>query len=71
MTVPTIGREALKAKMDRGEPFVLVETLSPGSYARGHLPGAIKLPPDHLAELAPKVLRDRAAEIVVYCADPT
>ena len=39
MSVPTIVREVLKSKMDRGEPFVLVETLSSGSYARGHLPG--------------------------------
>ena len=71
MSVPTIVREVLKSKMDRGEPFVLVETLSSGSYARGHLPGAINLPPDRLADLAPKVLRDKAAEIIVYCADPT
>jgi rhodanese-related sulfurtransferase len=71
MTVQTIVRDALKRKMDRGEQFILVETLSPGSYARGHLPGAINLPPDCLADLAPKVLRDKAAEIIVYCADPT
>ena len=29
MAVPTITREALKEKIDRREPFVLVETLSP------------------------------------------
>jgi len=44
MSVPTIVREVLKSKMDRGEPFVLVETLSSESYARGHLPGAITPP---------------------------
>ena len=71
MTVPTIAREALREKIDRGERFVLVETLSPASYDRGHLPGAINLPPDRISELAPRVLPDKAAEIVVYCASPT
>ena len=71
MDVPTITREALKEKIDRREPFVLVETLSPASYAKGHLPGAVNLPPDRIAELAPSVLPDETADIVVYCASPT
>jgi rhodanese-related sulfurtransferase len=71
MDVPTIAREALKQKIDRREPFMLVETLSPASYSKGHLPGAVNLPPDRLAELAPQVLPDKAADIVVYCASPT
>ena len=71
MHVPTITREALKAKIDRGDRFVLVETLSPASYGRGHLRGAVNLPPDRIAELVPGMLPDRAAEIIVYCSDPT
>jgi rhodanese-related sulfurtransferase len=71
MDVPTINRDALKRKIDQRERFVLVEVLSPEGYAKGHLPGAINLPWDHVAELAPRLLPDRGAEIIVYCSSPT
>ena len=67
----TITREELKEKIDRKEPFVLVETLSPEKYQQGHLPRAINLPPDRLHELVPKLLPDKNADIVVYCSSPT
>lgn len=67
----TISRDELKAKIDRGDEFKLVETLAPHAYEHAHLPGAINLPPDRVAELAPTLLPDKAAEIVVYCASPT
>ena len=34
-------------------------------------PGAINLPPDRVGELAPQLLPEKSAEIVVYCASPT
>ena len=40
--VTTITREELKAKMDRGDDFVLLEVLGEASYRRAHLPGAIR-----------------------------
>ncbi len=67
----TITREKLKAKIDRGDKFELVETLPELTYREAHLPGAIHLPPDRVHELAPQVLPDKKAEIVVYCASPT
>jgi rhodanese-related sulfurtransferase len=66
----TIERDELKAKIDRGESFVLVETLPVEYYRHSHLPGAINLPPDKVAELAPTLLPDKEADIVVYCAKP-
>ena len=69
--VPTISREELRAKIERGEDFVLVETLAPHAFHHAHLPGAVNLPPDLVRELAPTVLPDLEAEIVVYCASPT
>jgi rhodanese-related sulfurtransferase len=69
--IPLISREELKAKLDRGERFTLVEALPPPSYRSGHLPHAISLPPIQVAQLAPKRLPDKAADIVVYCAGPT
>ena len=67
----TISREELKAKMDRGDQFDLVETLAKDAYDYAHLPGAINLPPDRVRELAPRLLPDKSADIVVYCASLT
>ena len=62
----SITREELKAKMDRGDEFVLVDALSAGHYESSHLPGAINLPYEFVDE-AEKVLLDKNAEIIVYC----
>lgn len=66
MVVATISREELKAKMDRGGHFVLVDALGPEHYASSHLPGAINLPYEFVDE-AEKVLPDKEAETIVYC----
>ena len=64
-----ITREELKAKMDRGEKFVLVDALSAKHYDSSHLPDAINLPYEFVDE-AETVLPDKDAEIVVYCMNP-
>ena len=69
--VNTISREELKQKIDNYDHFALVETLPKATFEHAHLPGALNLPPDHLSELAPELLPDKNAEIVVYCAKPT
>ena len=69
--VRTIDRAELKAKIERKESFPLVETLPRTAYEHAHLPGAINIPPDQVKELAPQLLPDKAAAIVVYCANPT
>ena len=69
--VKTISRDELKQKIDQGDSFQLVETLPKTAYEHAHLPGAINLPPDQVTQLAPGLLPDKAAEIVVYCANPT
>jgi rhodanese-related sulfurtransferase len=51
--------------------LVLVEALPEPHYARGHLPGAVLLPLDGLANNAARVLPQKSAEIVVYCSGPT
>lgn len=66
--VATISREELKEKMDRGDDFVLVETLPEAAYRRAHLPGAVNL--DDM-ERIPMLLPDKGAEIVVYCTNFT
>jgi len=69
--VKTISRNELKEKIDRGDNFVLVESLAPVAYEHAHLPGAINMPPDQIKQLAAKLLPDKSADIVVYCASPT
>jgi rhodanese-related sulfurtransferase len=68
--VQSISRDQLKQKIDRKDDFLLVETLPRVAYQHAHLPGAINLPPDQITELAPTLLPERNAEIVVYCASP-
>ena len=69
--VKTIARGELKAKIDRRDNFLLVETLPQTAYEHAHLPAAINLPPDRVSELAPSLLPDKSADIVVYCASST
>src|SRR3712207_2656395 len=67
--VTKISREELKAKLDRGEDVILVEALPPMYYEDAHLPGALNLPHDRVDELAPTLLPNKSARIVVYCAN--
>jgi rhodanese-related sulfurtransferase len=43
--------------------------LAPQYYRHSHLPGALNLPPGKVAEMAPDLLPDKNAEIVLYCWD--
>ncbi len=67
--VETISREDLKAKMDRGDDFFLIEALKEEDYRHAHLPGAINLPPGSTGR-AQDLIPDKDAEIIVYCMNP-
>ncbi len=69
--IALISRDELKQKIDRSEEFLLVETLASTAYEHAHLPGAINLPPEKVTELSSKLLPDKSAAIIVYCASPT
>ena len=66
-----ISTTDLKSRLDRKEPLTIVEIQSTGSYGRGHLPGALNLPPDQFEARVAEVLPDHSATIVVYCSSPT
>lgn len=66
-----ITREELKAKLDRGDDFALVEALPEAYYRRSHLPGAVLMPYDQVRQLAPELLPDPDREVVVYCMNDT
>jgi rhodanese-related sulfurtransferase len=68
--VPSVSRDELIAALSRGQA-VLVDVLSPESFAAAHIDGAINLPVAQIAGRAAAVLPDRHAPIVVYCGGPT
>ena len=70
-TLADVSREQLWELIDRGDDFVLVDALSPISFAASHLPGAINIPPGTEAERAPRRMPDLEADVVVYCMNPT
>ena len=66
--MPThISRDDLHHLMTNGQRPVLVEALGAAYYADAHLPGAVNIPPGDVARVAPALLPDRQAPIVVYC----
>jgi rhodanese-related sulfurtransferase len=68
--LPQISRDELLQRIETEAEFTLVDALSPMSYARSHLPGAINLVPEWVDERAPRRIPDRDTEVVVYCAGP-
>jgi rhodanese-related sulfurtransferase len=66
-TLERIDRESLLDKIEHDADFVLVDALSPMSFARSHLPGAINLTPDWVDGRARRRIPSFDTEIVVYC----
>lgn len=64
-----ITRREIERRMTEKSPMTLVEALPEKYYRDGHLPGAVHLPHDQVRQLAPSVLPDKNAFIVVYCAN--
>ncbi|MEP7084493.1 MAG: rhodanese-like domain-containing protein [Betaproteobacteria bacterium] len=63
-----IDRTELLRRLASATPPTLVEALPEKYYRDGHLPGALHLPHTQVRELAPALLPDKAASVVVYCA---
>ena len=63
-----VRRPDLERELAGEHPPVLVEALGAAYYADAHLPGAINIPPDRVEQLAPTLLPDFDADIVVYCS---
>jgi rhodanese-related sulfurtransferase len=63
----TISRDELVAALGS---VTVVEALGPMYYEVGHLPGAINIPHTEVDALAPSLLPDHDAAIVMYCSNP-
>jgi len=64
-----ITRDELAEAIRSGQ-VVVIDALGPAYYEQQHLPGAINLVEQDVAERAPTLLPDREAALVVYCSNP-
>jgi rhodanese-related sulfurtransferase len=71
----TINRDQLKQAIDAGEVTIVetlrteLETLRTEHFEQGHLPGALHIHFEAIAEKAPALLPDKQAAIVTYCSN--
>ena len=66
-----ISRSELRTRAAANPSLVLLEALPEKYFLDWHLPGARHMPHDHVRTLAPRMIPDKNAEIVVYCASAT
>jgi len=57
----------LSEQIKSGQPPIIVNVLSAESYTSGRIKGSVNIPLGEVETLAPKVIPDKTAEIVVYC----
>lgn len=65
--VPELSIEQVKAKLEAGEAFRLVDVREGEEFARGHLPGAESLCKGILERDIEKLAPDTSTPIVLYC----
>lgn len=57
----------VKAKLDRGDKFTLVDVREDSEYAAGHLPGALHIGKGVIERDIEKKIPDPATPVVLYC----
>ena len=57
----------VKAKLDRGEKFTLVDVREESEFAKDHLPGAIHLGKGVIERDIEKAVPDTATPMILYC----
>ena len=62
-----ITADQARARMDSGDPIVIVDVRTPEEFTSGHIPGAINVPNEGILNQMPEELPDPNAEILVYC----
>ena len=62
-----ITAEEAKQIMDTEEGYVILDVRTQEEYDQGHIPGAIVISHEEIAEKADKVLTDKDQLILVYC----
>lgn len=62
-----ITAEDTKARIDSGDPVVIVDVRTPEEFASGHIAGAINVPNEGISGQMPEQLPDLNAELLIYC----
>ena len=57
----------VKAKLDAGETFVLIDVREESEYAAGHIPGAVHLSKGVIERDVEQKYPDKNAPLVLYC----
>src|SRR6476469_8194270 len=57
----------VKARLDKGEKFLLVDVREESEYAAGHIPGAKHLGKGVIERDVETVIPDTSKEIILYC----
>jgi rhodanese-related sulfurtransferase len=65
----TITRQEIAELIESGAPLQLVETLRPQHFEQAHLPGAVLIEMETVAEQAQELLPDRDALVITYCSN--
>lgn len=67
MNYQTITPEEAKAVMDGNSSYIILDVREQEEYDQGHIPGAVLMPHARTRELAPELVPDRDATVLVYC----
>ena len=65
--VREVGVDEIKARLDRGDKFVLVDVREESEYAKDHLPGAIHLGKGIIERDIEERVPDPSTPLVLYC----
>jgi phage shock protein E len=56
-----------KARMDSGDPVIILDVRRQDEFSSGHIAGAVLLPNETIGTEKPAMLPDTGAEILIYC----
>ena len=62
---PSISTAALHAQRESGAALVVIDVRTPGEYASGHIPGAVNVPFDQVAQRIVEI--DAPHGVALYC----
>lgn len=64
---PASSAMVVSPEDDAAHDVVLVDVRTPEEYCAGHKEGALNIPVDEVEQLAPQLLPDKNAVILLYC----
>lgn len=62
-----VSQETLLAQIQSPEPPLVLDVRTPAEFASGHVPGAVNVPVDEVAQRIAALAPSRERDIVVYC----